>query len=81
MQRDLMEILACPVCKGELTLTVTKTEMLPLAEDGQKEIEEIVDGSLHCAACDETYPIDGGIPNLLPPDLRTAMAAEAVETQ
>jgi len=54
-----MDILACPLCKGELTLTV----------DSQ-EADEIVSGSLHCAACDETYPIEDGIPNLLPPDLR-----------
>jgi len=54
-----MDILACPLCKGELTLTV-------VAQEG----DEIVAGSLHCAACDETYPIEDGIPNLLPPDLR-----------
>ncbi len=59
MKQDLMEILACPSCKGELTLKVD-------SEDG----DEIVSGSLHCAACDETYPIEDGIPNLLPPDLR-----------
>ena len=57
MRRDLMEILACPVCKGELTLTVEKEE------DG-----EIVTGSLHCAACDQRYPIEDTIPNLLPPE-------------
>ncbi len=59
MKQDLMEILACPLCKGELTLKVD-------SQDG----DEIVDGSLNCAACDETYPIEDGIPNLLPPDLR-----------
>ena len=59
MRRDLMDILACPVCKGPLTLTVTK-------EDG----EEIVEGSLRCDACDEVYPIEDTIPNLLPPALR-----------
>ena len=59
MRRELMEILACPVCKGELTLTVEKE-----AE------EEIITGSLHCAACNETYPIEDSIPNLLPPDMR-----------
>ena len=64
MRHDLMEILACPVCKGELTLTVEH-------EDG----EEIIDGSLHCAACDERYPIADGIPNLLPPELRRASEA------
>lgn len=59
MKRDLMEILACPVCKGDLTLTATR-------EDG----DEIVEGSLRCAACDETYPIEDAIPNLLPPSSR-----------
>jgi uncharacterized protein YbaR (Trm112 family) len=54
-----MDILACPVCKGELTLTVTKEE------DG-----EIVEGRLYCAKDDETYPIEDTIPNLLPPALR-----------
>lgn len=66
MRRDLMDILACPVCKGELTLAVT-------GEEGG----EVIAGSLHCAKCDETYPITEGIPNLLPPDLRRAMEAEA----
>ena len=61
MKRDLMDILVCPLCKGELTLTVDKEE------DG-----EIVEGNLHCAACDETYPIEDSIPNLLPPALRGA---------
>ena len=59
MRRDLMDILACPVCKGTLALTVTK-------EDG----EEIVEGSLRCDACNEVYPIEDTIPNLLPPALR-----------
>ena len=59
MKLDLMEILACPLCKGELTLKVD-------SQDG----DEVVAGSLNCTACDETYPIEDGIPNLLPPDLR-----------
>jgi uncharacterized protein YbaR (Trm112 family) len=64
MRKDMMDILACPVCKGPLTLTVTK-------EDG----DEVVTGSLHCAQCNETYPIEDTIPNLLPPDLRKSMEA------
>ena len=59
MKLELMDILACPVCKGELTLTVTEEA------DG-----EIVAGSLHCGACDETYPIEDTIPNLLLPEMR-----------
>jgi uncharacterized protein YbaR (Trm112 family) len=56
-----MEILACPVCKGPLELTVE-----------EENAEEIVTGSLVCVACKETYPITETIPNLLPPQLRTA---------
>jgi uncharacterized protein YbaR (Trm112 family) len=61
MKPDLMEILACPVCKGALELTVD------LEQDG-----EIVTGTLRCPACDEDYPIEDAIPNLLPPSLREA---------
>ena len=57
MKRDLMDILVCPVCKGELTPSV----------DEENEAE-IVTGSLHCAKCDVSYPITDTIPNLLPPD-------------
>ena len=57
MKRELMEILACPVCKGELELTV-ETE----------DENEIVAGSLYCARCNVRYPIKDTIPNLLPPD-------------
>ena len=56
MKRELMDILACPVCKGELKLTVT--------EETKKEI---VSGSLLCSRCNHTYPIEDSIPNLLPP--------------
>jgi len=52
-----MDILVCPVCKGELDL---KTE-----EENEKEI---VSGSLYCRKCKESYPIVDTIPNLLPPD-------------
>lgn len=63
MQKDLMEILACPVCKGGLELQIE-------AEDAA----EVISGALHCAACPETYPIEDTIPNLLPPDLRRELA-------
>jgi uncharacterized protein YbaR (Trm112 family) len=67
MRKDMMDILACPVCKGPLTLTVTR-------EQGS----EVIEGSLHCAKCNETYPINDTIPNLLPPELRKAMEAGQV---
>ena len=52
-----MDILACPVCKGDLELSV----------DEENE-QEIVAGSLYCARCELKYPIEDTIPNLLPPD-------------
>ena len=62
MKKDLMKILACPVCKGELQMTVD-------TEEG----DEVIAGSLLCSVCDETYPIEDTIPNLLPPELRSEL--------
>lgn len=59
MKKDLMDILACPVCKGDLELTIV-----------EEDEKEVITGSLYCAKCKETYPIEDAIPNLLPPDLR-----------
>ncbi|HXY87200.1 MAG TPA: methytransferase partner Trm112 [Candidatus Acidoferrales bacterium] len=59
MKRELLKILRCPVCKGLLTARVEK-----------ETDNEIVSGTLHCAACNEYYPIVDGIPNLLPPEMR-----------
>lgn len=59
MKRQLMEILACPLCKGTLELQVAK-------EEGN----EIVAGSLKCTSCKQSYTISDGIPNLLPPESR-----------
>ena len=59
MRPDLLEILRCPVCRGELTLTTRKTEG-----------SEILEGDLACAKCRVDYPIREGIPDLLPPDER-----------
>lgn len=59
MRPDLLEILRCPVCRGELTLVATRTER-----------EEILQGTLTCHQCHVDYPIADGIPDLLPPDER-----------
>jgi len=60
MRRDLVSILVCPLCKGPLTLRV----------DVEAE-EEVEKGALLCQRCNESYPIEDSIPNLLPPSLRT----------
>jgi len=59
MKKELIQILACPVCKGSLQLNID-----------QQEEEEIVTGSLYCPKCQYSYPIVDAIPNLLPPELQ-----------
>ena len=59
MKKDLMDILACPMCKSPLTLSVKK-----------EEANRVMEGSLQCTKCKEVYPIEDSIPNLLPPKLR-----------
>lgn len=60
MKRELLDILACPVCKHH-----------PLELEVKKEEKgEIVEGRLRCPRCDIDYPIEGSIPNLLPPEDR-----------
>ena len=54
-----MDILVCPVCKGELELSVE-----------EENEQEIVAGSLYCPNCNAHYPIVDTIPNLLPLDQR-----------
>ena len=71
MRHELLEILACPVCKGELALTAGET-----ATDAHGR-EEILRGELYCAACDQRYRIEDGIPNLLPPELAGASGSGA----
>jgi uncharacterized protein len=55
MKQDIMDILCCPTCKADLTLDIKK-----------REGDEIILGTLTCTKCHEEYPIEDGIPNLLP---------------
>ena len=63
MHRDLMEILVCPVTKERLELVVEEA-------DG----DEIIRGYLYSRSIDFRYPIEDGIPNLLPPEMQRAQA-------
>ncbi len=60
MQEDLMDIICCPLDKSDLELDVTQRD-----DEG-----EIIEGRLVCSECGEEYPVEEGIPNLLPPDMR-----------
>jgi len=55
MRRELMNIICCPVCKGDLELKVEK-----------EENDEIIEGKLICRKCNVSYEIKDSIPNLLP---------------
>ncbi|HWO93845.1 MAG TPA: methytransferase partner Trm112 [Dehalococcoidia bacterium] len=68
MRRDLLDILACPICKAEFELAVD-----------QENAEGIVSGTLTCTKCGERYPIVDSIPNLLPPELRGELGATMKE--
>ncbi len=57
MQRDLIDILACPADKAPLTLTIEHAAG-----------DDVVAGTLTCTACAAVYPIRDSIPNLLPPN-------------
>ena len=59
-----MDIVCCPMDKHDLELDVDR-------QDG----DEIMEGTLTCTDCGERYPIEDGIPNLLPPDMRDEAAA------
>jgi uncharacterized protein YbaR (Trm112 family) len=56
MKSDLVNILACPEDKAMLTLRVTE----------ESEPGHVQTGTLTCTQCGFEYPIEEGIPNLLP---------------
>ncbi|MFB6233736.1 MAG: methytransferase partner Trm112 [Haloarculaceae archaeon] len=64
MKESLMDIICCPEDKHDLDLSVEEHD------DG-----EIITGTLTCTECGEVYPIEDGIPNLLPPDMREEATA------
>ena len=55
MKKDLVDILCCPTCKGDLILKIDKEEK-----------GDILTGTFTCKTCNVTYDIKDGIPNLLP---------------
>jgi uncharacterized protein YbaR (Trm112 family) len=55
MRKEIVKILCCPTCKGELGLKVEK-----------EENGDIITGMFSCSHCKCSYPIIDGIPDLLP---------------
>lgn len=60
MKHNLIDILVCPSCKSTMTISVSK----------EKE-EEIIEGTLDCSPCNQTYPIKDSIPIFLSSSERT----------
>jgi len=52
----LLEVLACPRCKGEVILKSGRLDAY---------------GFLFCSCCRQSYSINEGIPNVLPPELQS----------
>jgi SAM-dependent methyltransferase/uncharacterized protein YbaR (Trm112 family) len=61
MKRDLIDLLCCPDCHGELTLA----DETPAETQGRRDIET---GALRCAACNTSYPILRGVPRFVGSD-------------
>lgn len=54
MRRNLLDLLCCPKCSAELSLTAAS-----------EDAGEIVEGALQCEGCAALYPIDAGIPRFV----------------
>jgi SAM-dependent methyltransferase len=54
LRRRLLDLLACPLCAGDL--------------GADAPVDEIDAGTLTCGGCRAAYPIVGGIPRFVPPD-------------
>jgi SAM-dependent methyltransferase/uncharacterized protein YbaR (Trm112 family) len=59
MKIRVLELVFCPHCKGDLQI-----------EKCIKDSDDITEGILTCVRCSRRYPVIGGIPRLLPDELR-----------
>lgn len=55
MRRSLVELLQCPECQGSIEI----------AESREENAIRILQGTLRCTSCGQTYPIDKGVPRLV----------------
>ena len=67
MKKNLLELLACPVCGGDILLV----------HEGRQEDAEIIEGKLSCRKCEREYPIVRGVPRFASFD---AVEKEKLET-
>ncbi len=63
MRRTLLDVILCPRCHGSFALDAFT----------RAPGEQVVDGALHCQGCMRSYPVIGGVPRLLAPELLRGM--------
>ena len=66
MKRSLVPLLACPVCRADLTLQAREW-------DG----DECMDGDLACSSCDATWAVVRGIPRFAATNMGVDQVATA----
>ncbi len=64
MQKELLDILACPRCHGDVTLQTEKSDA-DVQKDGVQQDGVQKNVGLTCAACAVMYPIRDDIPIML----------------
>ncbi len=69
MRRSLLEYIGCPSCHESLTCFPVSTDDAP-ASTGIGGGPQILEGVLICPSCGRFFPIEGGLPELLPDGLR-----------
>jgi len=69
MKENLLDALRCPLCRG----------VLKIGRIRRRSGGEILKGSLVCAGCGEAHPIEGGLPILAPPEVRTDVETIGME--
>jgi SAM-dependent methyltransferase len=74
MKSRLVQFLCCPDCGGDLSLTVLRTGGPATGSSGSEEIES---GHLDCRSCQRRYPIERGVPRMLPAALKQLSAEVA----
>ena len=81
MKYRLLKWLACPACRhADFSIEAVKTrtvpvfaghfepseERIPGVDIDRREEVELEEGALHCKQCGAIYPVQGGIPRMLP---------------